>query len=65
MKDTVLLKELIDLGLPKENCESIVKAFQDNLERLKEKKLNSILKGKNFCFIVLRSDWISWWSGRL
>lgn len=44
VKDTVLLKELIDLGLPKENCESIVKVFRDNLEKLKEKKLNSIFK---------------------
>lgn len=31
----VLLKELIDLGIPKENCQSICKIYDSNLEKLR------------------------------
>lgn len=33
-----MLKELIDLGLPIENCEAIAKAYKENKERLRLKK---------------------------
>ncbi|KAM3135476.1 hypothetical protein pb186bvf_012332 [Paramecium bursaria] len=36
ISDTVLTKELIDLGLPKENCEQISKTFKQFKERLAE-----------------------------
>jgi len=42
--DAVLLKELIDFGLPKENCESITKIYKENGEKLKDKKIETILK---------------------
>jgi len=44
VSDAVLLKELIDLGLPKENCESILKIYKENADKLKEKKVKTILK---------------------
>lgn len=31
----VLLKELIDLGIPKENCQSLCKIYESNLEKLR------------------------------
>lgn len=44
MTDDVLLKDLIDLGLPKENCESITKVYKENAQKLKEKKESNTLK---------------------
>lgn len=43
--DETLLKDLIDLGLPKENCESITKGYRENSQKLREKKENQTIKG--------------------
>jgi len=42
--DSALLKDLIDLGLPKENCESITKVYKEYSEKLKEQRLSKVLK---------------------
>ena len=45
VSDDTLLKDLIDLGLPKENCESITKGFRENAQKLREKKEGNTFKG--------------------
>lgn len=42
--DSVLNKELIDLGLPKENVESITKTYKTNRDKLLERSLDKIPK---------------------
>jgi hypothetical protein len=42
--DDLLLKDLIDLGLPKENCESITRSYKENAQKLREKKESNTLK---------------------
>ncbi len=42
--ETALLKDLIDLGLPKENCESITRVYKEHIEKLKEKRSLKVLK---------------------
>ena len=42
--DDILLKDLIDLGLPKENCESITRVYKESMPKLREKKEKSTLK---------------------
>ncbi len=44
VSDDVLLKDLIDLGLPKENCESITKGYKENSAKLREKKEQKTMK---------------------
>ena len=44
--DQALLKDLISLGLPKENCESIVKVYKENGPKLSDKYKKKILKSK-------------------
>jgi len=44
VSDDTLLKDLIDLGLPKENCESITKGFRENAQKLREKKEGNTFK---------------------
>lgn len=45
VSDIVLNKELIDLGLPKENVESITKSYKASREKLLEKALDKMPKG--------------------
>lgn len=45
VSDTVLIKELIDLGLPKENCEQLSKTFKQYKERLQSEYQNQVLRG--------------------
>lgn len=42
--DGVLNKELIDLGLPKENVEAITKTYKTNREKLLERSLDKLPK---------------------
>ena len=42
----ILIKELIDLGIPKENCMSLGMAFSKNKAKLKSFLLNNSLKSK-------------------
>lgn len=47
----MLQKELIDLGLPKENVESITKTYKNNREKLLEKSTEKMLKSTKKAYI--------------
>eukprot|EP00828_Plagiopyla_frontata_P015125 TRINITY_DN19660_c0_g1_i2.p2 TRINITY_DN19660_c0_g1~~TRINITY_DN19660_c0_g1_i2.p2 ORF type:complete len:194 (+),score=59.77 TRINITY_DN19660_c0_g1_i2:66-647(+) len=51
ISDVILLKELINLGLPKENCDMIGKAFKENKEKLKYAALKKFPRTSKFVSI--------------
>ena len=52
VSDSTLNKELIDLGLPKENVESITKTFKTNRDRLLEKSTEKMLRSTHWAILV-------------
>lgn len=44
-KETILQKELIDLGLPKENVDSICKVYNEEFEKLKGVSSSLVFRG--------------------
>ena len=44
--DAVLNKELVDLGLPRENAESISRTYRQSREKLLDKFSNEFIKRK-------------------
>jgi len=49
-----LMKELIDLGIPKENCQSLCKILEQNLEKLRNKFKSNVLRLNNFENVTIK-----------
>ena len=52
-KETILQKELIDLGLPKENVDSICKVYNEEFEKLKTLSTSLVFRGFSLIFNLL------------
>lgn len=54
VESETLLKELIDLGIPKENCQSICKIYEANLEKLRQAFMQKTLRLNAFDSISVK-----------
>jgi len=51
ISEEVLMKDLIDLGLPKENCRSLTKIYKKTKKKLKKKILKESLRSRLYLII--------------